>query len=82
MAGETFCHSQGAENAKNKAEGTTTRKPVAMLIGLSRELRNRPPKQKRVLPTKYSQFLPRLALGNSFFTSIGPGDEPADESRS
>lgn len=70
IAGEMLSHSQGAlaccqlaagdmermtyENPKNKAEGTTTNMPVAILMGLSREFCSRPPKQKTVLPMKCS----------------------------
>jgi hypothetical protein len=42
------------EKAKNNAEGTTSKSPVAILTGLSLEFWNRPPPQKSVLPRKYS----------------------------
>lgn len=49
-----LCHSQGAEYAKNRAVGTTTKNPVAMLMGLSLEFWSLPPPQKIVFPRKYS----------------------------
>lgn len=41
------------ETERNKAEGNTTRIPVATLIGLSRVFCNLPPQQNTVLPVKY-----------------------------
>jgi len=54
IAGETLCHSQGAEYTKKRTVGTITNIPVAILIGLSLEFWNLPPKKKTVLPWKYS----------------------------
>jgi len=41
------------EYERNKTEGSTTRIPVATLIGLSRVFCNLPPQQNTVLPAKY-----------------------------
>lgn len=82
IAGEMLCHSHGPENAKNRAEGITTRNPVAMLMGLSREFWSRPPPQKNVLPVKYSWFFPKSTSGKcSFLASMGPGDESGEDNR-
>ena len=43
-----------AEKTKKRTPGTSTKKPVAMLTGLSLVFCNRPPQQNLVLPLKYS----------------------------
>lgn len=52
IAGEMLSHSHGASKTKKSTHGTTTNRPVAILIGLSFVFCQRPPKQKMVLPSK------------------------------
>lgn len=53
MAGLMLCHIHGAEKMKNKTQGTTTKRPVAMLTGRCLAFSHLPPKKKMIFPSKY-----------------------------
>src|SRR3569833_317112 len=81
-------HSHGAEKTKNNTLGMRTKMPVAMLPGRDLVFWNRPPRQKTVLPSKYSKFLPILRATLSVLVLAGAlasdglswGDEATESS--
>ena len=54
MAGETWCHSHGDENAKKSAAGSVLSVKVATFRGLALLFKKRPEPKKRRFPAKYS----------------------------
>lgn len=86
-AGETSYHRSLAEKMKNNRHGMMTMAPVATLTGRDLVFCNLPPRQKMVLPVKYSQLRPTVltGLGAFAFSFSGGstryrGDESADGS--
>lgn len=84
-AGEMLYQSSFAEKAKNRMHGMMTMAPVATLTGRDLVFWNLPPRQKMVLPVKYSQLRPTVLTGlGALAFSDGPawysGDESADTS--
>jgi hypothetical protein len=53
IEGETWVHSQGAENPKKRPAGKIINIAVATLTGRSRVFCSLPPQQNAVLPEKY-----------------------------
>ena len=52
-AGETLCHSHGAEKARKSTHSNRMKTPVAMLMGFPLVFCHLPPSQNLVFPSKY-----------------------------